>query len=90
MLNKIPNKKTANPEPKDTKAMVVLYNTRKKLIPIKIHEKINMNKVLAMFFSFLAFKIAVTGFVKISLTLSNKSPNNFIYQSTYKLILISE
>ena len=64
-------------EPSATIVNIVLKVTKKKLMAVKSHESNNISIVLFMFFSFLAFNIAATGFVKISFTLSNKTPNKY-------------
>jgi hypothetical protein len=78
MLNIIPNNKTVKVEPKATKNIMSLEKEKKKLILIRTHERTSIITVLLMSFSFLAFAIAITGFVKISLILSNTTPNKLL------------
>ena len=96
MLKRIPNRKIAKDELKAVD-ISILYNVIKKFIPTIIQDTTRINKVLFMSLSFLAFKIAFTGFIKTSFIASINPPNkynvvlfiNFFYTVTVKNKIIS-
>jgi hypothetical protein len=77
MLNKIPNRKIAIDETKFI-SMIGEPEESKKPTLVMNQENIINKIVLLRFFSFLALDIAIEGLSKISLTLSNKTPNRNI------------